>query len=65
MLLTAHVPYGFGQKGDYFFSYKGYSETFASIVKKYADVIAGSFFGHEHVGTFKVIFSDGKCLSYE
>ncbi|XP_067938951.1 acid sphingomyelinase-like phosphodiesterase 3b isoform X2 [Watersipora subatra] len=58
VLISAHVPFGVGAKGDYIHMYKKYNEQFVSLVREYHDVIIGLFFGHEHNAAVKVLFDE-------
>ena len=35
-----------------------YSRRFLKLVRKYADIIVGQFFGHLHSDTFRVIYNE-------
>lgn len=61
MLISAHVPFGVGARGDYIHMYQEYNEKFVSIIRDNSDVVMGSFFGHEHNDAFKIVFNKGKC----
>lgn len=41
-----------------------HNERYIRLVRKYADIITGQFFGHLHSDTFRVIYSDTGKTSY-
>ncbi|XP_057663019.1 acid sphingomyelinase-like phosphodiesterase 3b isoform X1 [Diorhabda carinulata] len=69
--LVGHVPPGLnerqrGSTASKHFAYLDYhNKRYLDIVRKYAGIIAGQFFGHLHSDTFKVIYStNGKPISW-
>ena len=38
--------------------YPDYNARFISIVKKYASVISGQFFGHHHTDSYRMFYGD-------
>ena len=62
MLISAHVPFGVGDEGEYIHMYKKYNERFVNLVRDYHDVVAGCFFGHEHNSALKLVFDSGKTV---
>ncbi|XP_077973998.1 acid sphingomyelinase-like phosphodiesterase 3b isoform X2 [Styela clava] len=67
VFLVGHIPSGYFEHAaiePWYWLYPEYNERFNDIIRSYADVISGQFFGHHHTDHFK-IFKDasGKVIS--
>lgn len=46
-------------------SYSDYhNKKYLKIIRKYSNIIVGQFFGHLHSDTFRLVYDNGKFLSF-
>ncbi|XP_078611064.1 acid sphingomyelinase-like phosphodiesterase 3b [Branchiostoma floridae x Branchiostoma japonicum] len=59
VFLIGHVPPGFFErsKGKSWF-YPEYNKRYLQIIARYADVIKGQFFAHQHLDSFRLFYDD-------
>lgn len=69
--IVGHIPPGSDerQRGvihPMHIAYKDFhNKKYLKLVRKYADIIVGQFFGHLHSDSFRVIYNeDGKLVRY-
>ena len=64
MYIVAHVPPGVFELVDGMsWFYLPYNKKYLGILTKYASVIAGQMYGHEHTDSFRILYdNEGKCV---
>ncbi|XP_031332581.1 acid sphingomyelinase-like phosphodiesterase 3a [Photinus pyralis] len=65
--LVGHMPPGSDerQRGSLAFAYTDYhNRRYIQLVRKYSDIIVGQFFGHLHSDSFRVIYNEGRAVSW-
>nr|KAF6380400.1 sphingomyelin phosphodiesterase acid like 3B [Myotis myotis] len=57
--IIGHVPPGFFEKkGNKMWFREGFNEKYLKVVQKHHRVIAGQFFGHNHLDSFRMFYDD-------
>lgn len=65
--LVGHMPPGSDerQRGTLSYAYSDHNNRrYIQLVRKYADIIVGQFFGHLHSDSFRIIYNEGRAVSW-
>ena len=65
MVMNTQIASGYSMiiKVSVSWFYKTYNKKYLGLLAKYANVIAGQMYGHEHTDSFRILYdNEGKCV---
>ena len=65
MVMNTQIASGYSMiiKVSVSWFYESYNKKYLGILTKYANVIAGQMYGHEHTDSFRILYDNqGKCV---